>query len=332
MTTWLTDCPETTTVFLPEGVGWRLLDASVGDSRISVLAESFNPGKPTWHAVSVDRTGSADDQIMVLIDHSESSQFDSALDLLKRQIELPDRLVCLALTGSRFRGQRHRPWTALRGNLHLTAHYRLQLPAHEIQAALTMIPAIVSAESIAMVSENRITPGIKWVNDVLVDGRKVSGVLTATHVSGNLVDRVVFGIGINVAAAPEIEPTPFVPSAGCLIESDPSLAAALPKLFDTVVSLLDQAVADLRSGRHAVLFDRYRSRAAFLGEDVRIWPEGTEDWRNVSPIYKGRVKALHPDLSLRLEGSEAIIRSGRLAFEVSCRLIALREADGSCDQ
>ncbi len=69
------------------------------------------------------------DRRVILIDHAPSSQFEVLQTALRADIALPDGLICLALTGTGFRGQRQRPWTALRGNLHLTAHYRLNLPA-----------------------------------------------------------------------------------------------------------------------------------------------------------------------------------------------------------
>jgi len=49
-----------------------------------------------------------------------------------------------------------------------------------------------------LVEEYRLSAEIKWPNDVLVNGKKVAGVLVDVHWSGNLLHDVVIGIGINV--------------------------------------------------------------------------------------------------------------------------------------
>jgi biotin-(acetyl-CoA carboxylase) ligase len=253
--------------------------------------------------------------VFVLIDEAADSQFDDAVAATKLAGGLPDGLICLALTGARFRGQRHRPWAALRGNLHLTAHYRFdQLSAREAQASLTMIPSLAAAEAIESVSAMRLKPEIKWVNDVWLSGKKVSGGLTATQVTGDLIDSAVFGIGVNLAVAPEISPTPFVPRAGCLAGDDPSLQGMLPALLREVVFALDRAVQALKQENHASIFSAYRARAGFIGKVVRIWPEGTEDAKTAPILCEGRVTDLFPDLSLSMEGRSEPIRSGRLAY------------------
>lgn len=316
MTHWLTDSPDRARAFVPRHVDWQACDEHSPES-VCALARYFNPNRSTWHTALESEAG--EERVQIIIDSAPESQFDKAMEIVKGQGRLPDGLVCLALTGQRFRGQRQRPWTALRGNLHLTTHYELGLPAADIQAALTMIPAVASAETIAELVPSSRGPTIKWVNDVLLSGKKVSGVLTATQVSGPMVDRAVFGIGMNIAASPTIEPTPFVPRAGCLTEVITSLADALPSVYDMIVTKLDELVAALRAGRTRSIFDRYRAFAGFVGEKVRVWPEGVEDWRAVAPVAQGAVSELHPDLSLTVAGFPGRIASGRLAFESSCR-------------
>ncbi|HMP89012.1 MAG TPA: hypothetical protein PJ991_02360 [Kiritimatiellia bacterium] len=307
MTSWYSDNQESARAFIHATSSWTT-------KGIPAWASAFCSGAPLWTTLADQDSGNDISRSIVLIDYSELSQFDTVLSLLKNGADLPDALVCLALSGSKFRGQRHRPWSALAGNLHLTAYYRLGLPARDIQTALTMIPAISSAQAITEVSDGQILPGIKWVNDIMVERCKVSGVLTATQLSGEIVDGAVFGIGMNIKEKPEIEPTPFVKAAGNLGMFYPVMSDALPEMFHAVVRFLDSAVEDLRNGRRDKIFEMYRRYSAFVGREVQIWPEGTEDWLNTPPIARGKVKRLHPDLSLEMEGTGQIVRSGRMAL------------------
>ena len=307
-TVWLTDAPEAATPFAGGTPDWLPCPKGATDV-LAVLASAFNPNRSTWVARE-----SGEDRVIILMDTAERSQFDVMLELSRSPVQLPERLVCLALTGSGFRGQRSRPWSALRGNLHLTARYAVDCPAVSAQAAITMLPAIASAEAIASVSAGSIDPRIKWVNDVFVADKKVSGVLSATQVSGDRLESAIFGIGMNVGMKPDIQPTPFVPEAGCLAEVDTSLSDALPQIFREVVHTLDAGVDALKHRSTDLWFARYRARAGFLGERVSIWPEGTED-TSVAPLHRGRVRELNPDLSLILEGHPMPVRSGRLAYD-----------------
>jgi biotin-(acetyl-CoA carboxylase) ligase len=312
MTVWLTDAPEAAVPFVVGSPEWSPCPREESDV-LAALASVFNPNRPTWISRCADARSGAD-RVIVLIDTAERSQFDAMLEIARAPLILPERLICLALTGSRFRGQRSRPWSAQRGNLHLTARYAINRPAATVQAAITMIPAIASAEAIASVSAGSINPRIKWVNDVFVAGKKVSGVLSATQVRGDGLESAIFGIGMNIGVKPDIQPTPFVPEAGCLAGFDGSLTDALPSVFHEVVRLLDEGVDEMMHQPSSSLFARYRARAGFIGERVLIWPEGTED-TSVEPLHRGRVVDMNPDLSLVLEGRLEPVRSGRLAYD-----------------
>ena len=44
-------------------------------------------------------------------------------------------------------------------------------------------------------------PAIKWPNDILIDGRKIAGVLTESACSSESIDFVILGVGVNVNCA-----------------------------------------------------------------------------------------------------------------------------------
>ena len=250
---------------------------------------------------------------MILIDHAPFSQFVALQTALRAGAVLPDGLVCLALAGAEFRGQRRRSWAALRGNLHLTAHYRLDLPAASVATGLTVLPAVVAAESIRRASAGRCAPGIKWINDLVLPAGKVGGVLTATQIEDTRAVCVLFGIGINIDRAPPIDPTPFVPAAA-LTATDPGLRGSLPALFATLVAALDDGVRTLRETGSSDLFKRYRALSVCLGREVRLWPAACADTNREPPLGQGRVVDILADLALVLEGFPEPVRNARLAL------------------
>lgn len=94
-------------------------------------------------------------------------------------------------------------------------------PKGSIALSVILYPSVVYLSSLIMVASLAVAHGIeaitglksqlKWPNDVMVNGRKVCGILIENSVRGNIVEYAVIGIGINVnlrlADFPEIQST-----------------------------------------------------------------------------------------------------------------------------
>jgi BirA family transcriptional regulator, biotin operon repressor / biotin---[acetyl-CoA-carboxylase] ligase len=95
------------------------------------------------------------------------------------------------------RGRQGRTWTSPRGeNLLFSVLLRVvcppsRLPPLAIAAGLAVRDAVASAAPAA-------APLVKWPNDVLVDGRKIAGILVEAITAGSRVEAVVVGVGLNV--------------------------------------------------------------------------------------------------------------------------------------
>lgn len=104
------------------------------------------------------------------------------------------------------RGRRGRAWSAPEGNLSATLLTTTQRPPAEA-ARVSFVAALAVAETISLYVPESLV-GIKWPNDVLIDGRKAAGILvesgalTASRGDGAGLWLAV-GIGINIRAHPE---------------------------------------------------------------------------------------------------------------------------------
>ena len=163
-----------------------------------------------------------------------------------------------------------------------------------------------------------LRPGIKWVNDVLVAGQKVAGVLTATQVQGDEVSAILVGIGLNVTTAPPVPPTPFVPSVTCLAEAGVPTTWAEAASF--VMAALGRRMREVETRGAGCLLDAYRAASVVIGREVCLFAdtEPGETPIGTTPIVRGTVRQIAADLSLVLEGVETPVASGRLAFAEDC--------------
>jgi biotin-[acetyl-CoA-carboxylase] ligase BirA-like protein len=252
---------------------------------------------------------------VAVIGQAPRSQFAALLDALKEGYALPDGAAALALRGHQFKGQRERAWSALEGNLHLCVYYRPGVDVGRVGAALTAVPAVAVVQTIRELYGESVDAGIKWVNDVLVHGRKVSGVLTGTQARDRTIEHVVFGVGINVAATPVLEPTPFVPEAGCLRDLTGRQGVGLWDVLVPLLRRIDEGYRHLLENGPVAALDAYRSYSCVLGRRVRVWDASTDTLSDAEPIASGVVEAIELDLSLRIAGCAEPVSSGRLALD-----------------
>lgn len=91
------------------------------------------------------------------------------------------------------RGRHGRAWVSPPGNLYLSVVIR---PAKDGTQQLSLVTALAVAETVAELAPGE-TVSLKWPNDVLLAGSKVSGILL--EAAGGVV---VIGVGINLASAP----------------------------------------------------------------------------------------------------------------------------------
>jgi BirA family biotin operon repressor/biotin-[acetyl-CoA-carboxylase] ligase len=312
----LADCPERLAGWIPSDEDWLACEQASLPAEERRLWQTLAGNSTPWLLPSADWAGSFWHSLVV-IGKASGSQFDAVNELLRTGAVPTEPLACLALEGQGFHGLHGRPWAAVRGNLHLTAALQPgNLPVAEA-IALTALPAVAAAEAIRSVSGGALRAGIKWVNDILIEDRKVAGVITSTKVLGQNLTQVVLGIGINVAASPAVAPTPFVPRVGCL--SDFGLHASLREVLGPLLAGIGQLYLSLlREGRKPIL-DAYRSLSTIIGREVCVFEdpidaEGPNGPSSGVLIARGIVNDLGPDLALHIEGRRDPVTRGRLAF------------------
>ncbi len=309
----LSDCPAECRALLPAGTDWERLSPERLPEEERNLWRTVSEDNLLFAArVPAERPDGV--SCLAIIESAPFSQFSALSRLLSQGVPLPSLAAVLALEGKGFRGQQDRSWIAVRGNIHLSIYARPSRRIVELGAGLTMLPTISVVDAVRSLARGvalkRI--GVKWVNDVWMNGRKIAGVLSTTHVHGDVVEEVVIGIGLNVEVSPDVEPTPFVPAVGCVTEflqSDLRWTDVAPVLLRC---LADRYRSLLRDGPDDLLL-RYREESLVLGRHVRIYPEG--DPAENFPIASGIVTGLDENLTLKIAGRQQGVAGGRLVLD-----------------
>jgi BirA family biotin operon repressor/biotin-[acetyl-CoA-carboxylase] ligase len=173
------------------------------------------------------------------------------------------------------RGRRQRSWIAPRGNLASSVLEVIDVaPAVAatlgFAAGLALDAALrhVSLEA-ALRSGAAVEFALKWPNDVLADGKKISGILLeAEGVHGGLA--VVAGMGTNVVAAPEGMPTPATSLAALGVQ------ISAEEVFSALSDAWIEFFGIWANGRgFAEIRKLWLARAAGLGQAVAVMSGGS---------------------------------------------------------
>ncbi|MBE2278387.1 MAG: biotin--[acetyl-CoA-carboxylase] ligase [Rhodobacteraceae bacterium] len=181
----------------------------------------------------------------------------------RRALHLSGPLWILAEVQTAGRGRRARPWVSPPGNFHATLVQRL--PGAPAEAALrSYVAALALFDTVEALTGAGAALALKWPNDLLLNGGKVSGILL--EATGDLL---CIGIGVNLIAAPPpeaVEPG-AVPPVSVLAETGVRLTP--PAFLDALAAAMAGREAQFRSGGFPALRADWLARAARLGQTIR---------------------------------------------------------------
>ncbi|MDR2515697.1 MAG: biotin--[acetyl-CoA-carboxylase] ligase [Christensenellaceae bacterium] len=190
---------------------------------------------------------------------------NQALKALALQ-EAPHGTALLAEEQTKGRGRFGRAFHSPKGTgLYLSILLRGDLLKGKIPSAFTLCAAVAACAAVEEVCSLR--PQIKWVNDLMLNGRKVCGILSeaAQSLEGGGLDWLVVGLGLNVstrAFPPEIEAL-----AGSLYEDASPPEDLRPRL---AAALLNRLLSPQTWAFGPETRAEYEKRMLFLGERALV--------------------------------------------------------------
>ena len=161
------------------------------------------------------------------------------------------------------RGRLDRDWTSPSGGIWLSMLLRPTIPSTHAPI-ITMAAAVATARA---VESTGVQPAIKWPNDVLVDGKKVAGILTEMEGEADRISWLVVGIGLNANVDESQLPSDSNATSLQAIRGEIDRRACVQTLLESIWALLDD---------EDEILPAWRSLSGTLGQRVRVdTPEGT---------------------------------------------------------
>jgi len=210
-------------------------------------------------------------QQLTYLEHTGSTN-DVAKDLASQ--EAPEGTIVVSEEQTAGRGRMDRRWVApLKSSILCSILFRPNLSAGQAHR-LTMLCSMAAADAVERVAELHVL--IKWPNDLIVTSldtrgryeawRKLGGILTETGMTGDRLEFVVVGIGINVNVPPDLLPRLAPDATSVLAETGREFDRSA--LLGAVLEGVELRYGRLKSGQSPR--EEWAARLATLGQRIAV--------------------------------------------------------------
>ncbi len=181
--------------------------------------------------------------------------------------------VLVADRQSAGRGRLGRRWESPSGvNLYCSILLKPQMPVQQAPQ-LTFLSAVAVAETLNQVCSLAAT--VKWPNDILVDGAKISGLLNEMNAETEQIHYVILGVGINLNMTAEQFPSELnYPATSALIKTGASVDRLL--FLRTFLEKLDGYYREFRLQGFAPIRKRWEGLCNLMNRRVKVVQQAGE--------------------------------------------------------
>ena len=205
--------------------------------------------------------------------------------------------VIIAEQQSAGRGRLGRTWHTVGDSLALSIILRPPLSPEQVPQ-LSLLTAVALQQALSQYCDDI---RIKWPNDLLIHGAKVSGILTEMRAEPGLVHAVIVGIGINIKAPQQGWPKDIVQTVTALQSHHKNTISRL-QCASSILKSMDQWYATYLKQGFAPIRDAWWQAHAASGQKVRV--------HDGKSYIEGIAQALDDDGALLLKtqhGNQRII-------------------------
>ncbi len=194
--------------------------------------------------------------------------FDSLTSTMDHSFQLgidgePEGTLVCAERQTRGRGRMERVWESPKHKgIYMSLILRPKLSPADV-AKITLFAAVGVCE--ALKDSTGLDVQIKWPNDLLIDGKKVAGILTELSAEMDCVRFVVVGIGINVNNTPR-----SLPEGATSLRVESGEVQARVKIVQAMMLSLERWYEALSVNGFGPIIDRWRELSLTLGKSVSV--------------------------------------------------------------
>jgi BirA family biotin operon repressor/biotin-[acetyl-CoA-carboxylase] ligase len=225
----------------------------------------------------------------------------------------PEGTLVIAEKQTKGRGRKGRNWfSPPGGGIYFSLILRPAMPPGETPR-ITLMTAVVLAET--LISLVKLNLRIKWPNDILVNRKKLAGILTEISADMDAVNYIIVGLGLNVNNLFENSPQDIKKKATSILIETGNRVPRI-KFIQNYLKLYEQYYDMFKKNDFEPIMNRWRELADIIGKQIRVDVIGKTHIGEVMDVDNDGVLILKDD-----QGRLQRIFSGdvTLARQVSAR-------------
>lgn len=198
------------------------------------------------------------------------------------------------------KGRLGRSFFSPSGSIYMSLAFKIDTDISEA-VALTTAASVAVVRAVEALTEQK--PLIKWVNDIYLDNKKISGILTegVTDIESGRITHMIIGIGINCGTAPF--PKELESIATSLVLGEVSRGQMIAAISSNLMNYIEKSEEYMSI---------YREKSLVLGRNINYFKNGIATAATAIAIDdRGGLIVKHTD------GSEACLNTGEISVRFS---------------
>lgn len=206
----------------------------------------------------------------------------------------PEGTIVLTETQTNGKGRLGRRWISPEGNIYLSIILRPKILPSEAPL-ITLMAAVASASALRKALNTGVN--IKWPNDIIIEGKKVGGILTEMNSEMDRVNYIVLGIGINVNMNLTLLP-PDVRITATTIKEKIGSDIRRTEILSLLIKELDRWYKIFLNEGPGPVLDEWRGLSQGIGKKVKV--------TSLDSVIEGLAEGIddYGRLIVRLEGGK----------------------------
>jgi len=174
-----------------------------------------------------------------------------------------DGTVVVADIQEKGRGRKSRAWSSPEGGLWFSVLLKPDIPPQNAMI-LTMAASISLVEAIK--ETTGLKPVIKWPNDLLINGKKICGILTELDAEMDKINYAIIGIGINVNNPMDKD----LESIASSLKNESNNEVSRVELLKNILAKFDKNYDYVKSSDYEKIRNLWFSYANIIGKKVKV--------------------------------------------------------------
>jgi len=161
------------------------------------------------------------------------------------------------------RGRRGREWSSPKGGIYISFILKPNIPP-EKAPQLTLVSSLALAETLNSM-DKKLDAKIKWPNDILIKGKKISGILTELSSDIEKINHIVVGVGVNLNTDKNA-----LPETGTSLKTEMGENVSIKLFLKLFLEHFDLVYKEYITNGINKIIERWRFNSDTLGKKVKI--------------------------------------------------------------